>query len=114
MDNENEFEYKGPENGPEQVNAQEMAYQEYIPPRKQSSMALASLVMGILGILTSCCCFGGLLFSGLGVIFALLSRIDAGTPFEGYAKAGLITSVIGIALAVIAGIVVTFYSIFSM
>ena len=114
MDNENEFGYKGPENAPEQVNYQETAYEEYVPPKKQSSMALASLVMGILGILTSCCCFGGLIFGGLGVIFALLSRFNEKTQFEGYAKAGLITSVIGMALAVIAGIAVTIYSIFLM
>ncbi|WP_394522360.1 hypothetical protein [Lacrimispora sp. JR3] len=81
-------------------NYQEMPKQ---PVRSsQSNMALASLVMGIIGIVTSCC-YGGFIFGSLGIIFALLSKTE--DRFEGYAMAGLITSVIGIVLAVLLGIV---------
>lgn len=69
----------------------------------QSNMALAALVMGILGIITSCCCYGGLIFGSLGILFALLSRTE--DRFEGYAKAGLITSSIAIVLVVLVIIV---------
>ena len=72
----------------------------YTQPQKQSSMALASLIMGIIGIVTSCCCYGGVIFGSLGILFALLSKM--GDTMEGYAKAGLITSVIGLFLAAMA------------
>lgn len=72
----------------------------YNQPKRQSSMALASLIMGIIGIVTSCCCYGGLIFGSLGIIFALLSKM--GDTMEGYAKAGLVTSIIALVLAVLA------------
>ena len=72
----------------------------YTQPQKQSSMALASLIMGIIGIVTSCCCYGGVIFGSLGILFALLSNM--GDTMEGYAKAGLITSIIALFLAAMA------------
>lgn len=72
----------------------------YTQPQKQSSMALASLIMGIIGIVTSCCCYGGVIFGSLGILFALLSKM--GDTMEGYAKAGLITSIIALFLAAMA------------
>ena len=72
----------------------------YTQPQKQSSMALASLTMGIIGIVTSCCCYGGVIFGSLGILFALLSKM--GDTMEGYAKAGLITSIIALFLAAMA------------
>lgn len=72
----------------------------YMQPQRQSSMALASLIMGIIGIVTSCCCYGGLIFGSLGILFALLSK--TGDTMEGYAKAGLITSIIALFLAAMA------------
>lgn len=77
----------------------------YVQPEKpaQSNMALASLIMGILGIITPCCCFGGVLFGSLGILFALLSKTE--DRFEGYAKAGLITSAIAMVLVVLVAII---------
>lgn len=72
----------------------------YMQPQRQSSMALASLIMGIIGIVTSCCCYGGVIFGSLGILFALLSKM--GDTMEGYAKAGLITSIIALFLAAMA------------
>ena len=72
----------------------------YTQPQKQSSMALASLIMGIIGIVPSCCCYGGVIFGSLGILFALLSKM--GDTMEGYAKAGLITSIIALFLAAMA------------
>ncbi|WP_320929839.1 DUF4190 domain-containing protein [Hungatella sp.] len=72
----------------------------YTQPQKQSSMALASLIMGIIGIVTSCCCYSGVIFGSLGILFSLLSKM--GDTMEGYAKAGLITSIIALFLAAMA------------
>ena len=72
----------------------------YTQPQKQSSMALASLIMGIIGIVTSCCCYSGMIFGSLGILFSLLSKM--GDTMEGYAKAGLITSIIALFLAAMA------------
>jgi len=69
----------------------------------QSNLALASLVIGILGIITSCCCYGGLIFGSLGILFALLSRTE--DRFEGYAKAGIITSSIAFVLVLLVVII---------
>lgn len=68
---------------------------------KQSpnNMATASLVMGILSLSLFCCCLGGLIFGSLGILFAILSRADG--RLESKARAGLITSSIGLALTVL-------------
>lgn len=75
----------------------QVEYRGYTEPKRQSNMALASLVMGILGIVTACCCYGGLIFGCLGILFSLLSKM--GDTMEGYAKAGLITSIVALVLA---------------
>lgn len=59
-------------------------------------MATASMVMGIVSIVLSCCCFLGFIFGGLAITFSLLSRTDQG--FDGKAKAGLITGIVGVVL----------------
>ncbi|PNV60286.1 hypothetical protein C0033_19780 [Clostridium sp. chh4-2] len=64
---------------------------------QKNNMATASLVMGILSIVLSCCCFIGVMFSSLGLLFACLSRVNE--TFEGHAKAGLVTSIVGLVLS---------------
>lgn len=71
---------------------------------RQSNLSLASLVVGIVGIVTSCCLYGGLIFGSLGILFALLSRTEE--KFEKYAKAGLITSSIALGITVLMGILI--------
>lgn len=91
-----------PENSPPQDTNQ--YGQPPIPEKpKASPMATASMVMGILSIVFTCCCCGGIIFGSLGILFALLSR--NGQPIEGRAKAGLITGCIGIGLTVVLTIV---------
>lgn len=75
----------------------------------QSNMALASLVVGIIAIVTSCCFYGGVVFGGLGILFALLSKTE--DKFEKYAKAGLITSSIALVLVVILIVLVLLLSL---
>lgn len=74
------------------------------PQQKQqeqspNGMATASLVMGILALVTCCCWYGGLIFGGLGILFALLSRGSG--KMEGSATAGLILSITAIALVIL-------------
>lgn len=66
---------------------------------QKNNMATASLVMGILSIVLSCCCFIGLMFSSLGILFACLSKVNE--TFEGHAKAGLITSIVGLVISIV-------------
>lgn len=60
------------------------------------------MIMGILGIVTTCCCFIGVIFGCLGTIFALISK--KGERFKNTALAGLILSIIALVLAVVVGI----------
>lgn len=66
---------------------------------QKNNMALASMVTGIISIVTSCCCCGGFIMGSLAVILACLSRVDEG--FTGQAKAGLATGIAGIVLGVL-------------
>lgn len=63
-------------------------------PGTRNNMALASLVMGIMGIVSACCLVPGLVFGGLAILFACLSRVEE--KMSGQALAGLITGIIGI------------------
>ena len=60
------------------------------------SMALASMICGILSIPMSCCCCLGWILGGLAVLFAALSR-GAGR-IRGRAAAGLWTGIAGLVL----------------
>lgn len=82
-----------------QMNMDDLSTYQQPLKNKQNNMALASLIMGIIGIVTSCCCFGGLIFGSLGIVFALLSKTQ--DRFEGNALAGLITSIIGLVFTAI-------------
>ncbi|PPK77612.1 hypothetical protein BXY41_116157 [Lacrimispora xylanisolvens] len=82
-----------------QMNLDDLSTYQQPLKNKQNNMALASLIMGIIGIVTSCCCFGGLIFGSLGIVFALLSKTQ--DRFEGNALAGLITSIIGLVFTAI-------------
>lgn len=66
-----------------------------------TGFAIASLVLGILSILSSCCCIGGLL--GIpGIIFGCLQQKDEYDKKPGMAVAGIITSIVGIIFSLIA------------
>ncbi len=73
------------------------------PVSKDSNMASASQVLGILTVVTFCCCWVSVILGALGITFALLSRVDA--ELEKKAKMGLILSVIGMVLGIVAWVV---------
>lgn len=76
-------------------------YQSYPPVyQEKNNMATASLVMGILSLCSICCCMlFGIVFGVLGIIFAIMSK--KGDKMDGQARAGLILSIIGIAVTVL-------------
>lgn len=74
-------------------------------PQKTSGMAIASLVLGIVGLIM-CGCF---LLSILAIVFGQLGKKDiaeSGKSGSGLAKAGFILGIVGIALGVLYWILV--------
>lgn len=64
-----------------------------------NNMATASLVLGILALVTFCCYYTVLPLGGLSILFGLLSRPEG--KFTTAAKAGMIMAVIAMALTVL-------------
>ena len=60
-------------------------------------MAITSLVMGILSLVTCCCGWIALVLGILGIIFAILSRGEESMC----SQAGLILSIIGVSIAIL-------------
>ena len=76
----------------------------YAPQPKTNGMALASMILGILGITVGLCLIFFPVMPILAVIFGhigLTQTRNTGAPGRGYAIAGLVTGYTGIALAVL-------------
>lgn len=71
--------------------------QSYVEKRS-SGMAVASLVLGICGIVTGLCPYTGFIFGSLALILGLLSRGGEMT-MTGQAKTGVVLGSFGIALS---------------
>ncbi|TGY96669.1 DUF4190 domain-containing protein [Petralouisia muris] len=76
---------------------------------RSAGMSVAAMIMGILGLVMSCCVYPAIVFGSLAIIFALLSR-GGEMHTNGYAKAGLILGIIGI----VCGILFLMYSFFTL
>lgn len=76
---------------------------------RSAGMSVASLIMGILGLVMSCCVYPPIIFGSLAIIFALLSR-GGEMHTNSYAKAGLILGII----AIICGILFFIYSVLTL
>lgn len=79
------------------------------PAEFSTGFAVASLVMGILSILTCCCCGLGILMSILGIIFGCVQPKDEFNKKPSMAVAGIITSIIGILAGIL--IIILFVSL---
>ena len=78
-------------------------------PPKRSGMAVAGLVLGIIGVIP--CFWGCLIFSILGVVFGQLGKKDiresgGAKTGDNAAKWGVILGIVGIALGIIYWILV--------
>ena len=87
----------------QQFNNEQTNIPYYIPndqPQKpqNSGLAIASLVLGILGII--CCAGCGPLFSILAIIFYFVDKSNNGTK-SSLAKAGLICGIVGLVSTVL-------------
>lgn len=61
-------------------------------------MAVASMILGIISIVSICFC-GGVFFGSLAILFAFLSK--TGSEMDNNAKIGLITGGIGLGLSIL-------------
>lgn len=68
--------------------------------KRSTSMAIASMVLAIAGLVMGCCVYPAIIFGSLAIILALLSRGGEMTT-NGYAKAGLILGCIAIVFGIL-------------
>lgn len=66
-----------------------------------NGLAIASLILGIVSIILSCCCCGNILFSIGGIVCGCLQKPTADGKKPGMATAGIITSIVGIVAVII-------------
>jgi lysylphosphatidylglycerol synthetase-like protein (DUF2156 family) len=73
------------------------------PPKRTNSMAVASLVLGIVGFVLSCCCFWvSIVCSVLAIVFAIISRrSEPNGRMSNMAVAGLIIGAVSLAMAIV-------------
>ena len=89
-------------------NIPDTPHTSYIEKRS-ASMAIASMVMAIAGLVMGCCIYPSIIFGSLAIILALLSRGGEMT-MGGYAKAGFILGII----AIVFGILYFIYGLFTI
>ncbi len=71
------------------------------PEETSLGFGIASLVLGIISIITSCCCGLGIITSILGIIFGCVQPQDYAGKKPGIAIAGIITSCVGILFSIL-------------
>ena len=69
--------------------------------RRSAGMAVAALVLGILGLVMSFCVYPGFIFGSLAIILGLLSRGGEMTT-SGMAKAGITLGILAIIISIAA------------
>lgn len=93
-----------------EFNFQSNPYGGFEPAKKkaQNGYAIASLVLGILSVVTCCCCCVeaiGLILTGvsaiLAIVFAFVSKKNNDGKMDGKAIAGLILGIVGIVMLLI-------------
>ena len=90
-------------------------YCSYEKPRN-NPLAIASLVLGIFGVVFACCYGAGVIPAILAIIFGAVSRGDISRPGNnegglGMSRAGLILGIISVAIAIITFIIIAIYGI---
>lgn len=95
------------DNNNQNVNGNIQNTTGYMPEEKKTNvLAIISLVLGILSIITSCCyVYAGLVLGIAGLVCAILSKKQGKS---GLGTAGLVCSIIGLVFSVILIILVVF------
>lgn len=65
-------------------------------PKKSKALGVVGLILGIIGILTSCC-WGGFIFGLIGLILSIVYLVKKGS--KGLGVSGIITSALGLLLS---------------
>ena len=72
------------------------------PPKTTSTMAIVSLVLGILSIVCCCVCYGfNIILAIIAIILAVVSKRETNGKMGGMAIAGLVLGIIGILCGII-------------
>lgn len=87
------------ENGMMQPAGYQPVMPETSSKQPSNNMATASMVLGIIALVTFCCYYTVLPLGGLAILFGILSRPEG--AFAGQAKAGMIMGTIAIVLMVV-------------
>lgn len=75
-------------------------YRESMPVKRSNTMSIASMVLGIISVVTCTCIYLSFICGALAIILASLSRGGKMT-YDSFAKAGLVLGIIGLAITVI-------------
>lgn len=78
--------------------------------KRSAGFATASLVLGILSLVTCCCIYSALPFGALAIIFALLSRGGEMT-LDSRGMAGLGLGIAGLVLTIVIFIIMFIYTV---
>lgn len=80
------------------AGTEEQYYAQKQPSNRTNGMQIASLVLGIIGMIT-CCCYGvvGLVLGIMGLVFAIIGNKSSRS---GVGVAGLVCSIIAVILGV--------------
>ncbi len=93
-----------PDNWQQSGPQQQPPYQQ-APPKENNPLALASMITGLLALIT-CCCSPLIQFPLAVTSIVLLILSKRGKPFSGYAIAGLIMSIFAILLSILMTIMI--------
>lgn len=80
-------------------------YDPYSPqPEEKKTLSIVSLVLGIVGLLFSCCCCLGVPFDIAAIVTGILAK-KKNIPGQGMALAGIILGAVGIVIYIITVII---------
>lgn len=81
------------------------SYSAYTPePEQKQTLSIVSLVLGIVGLLFSCCCCAGVPFDIAAIVVGILAK-KKNVPGQGMALAGIILGAVGIVIYIITVII---------
>lgn len=78
--------------------------------KRSNGLAIASLIMGILSLTTTCCIYAAIPFASLAIIFSLLSR-GGEAKLDSKSMVGLLLGIIGLILTILVFVYMFIFSI---